>query len=123
MLRTIREFWNDQRGIAMILVAIMLPAIVGFALLVIDMSRASNLHNDVQKGADAFAIAAAAELDGQPDAWTRAERAMENLVDNTTRFSNSGSVTLASAGSVTVNPGASACRSRGNLSWCFLRSL
>ncbi|WFP62787.1 pilus assembly protein TadG-related protein [Mesorhizobium sp. WSM4904] len=123
MLGTICRFWRDQRGIALILVTIMLPAIIGFALLAIDMSRANNLHNDVQKGADAFAIAAAAELDGAPDAWTRAERAMENLVDNTTRFSNSGLVTLASAGSVTVNPGASSCRSRGNISWCFLKSL
>ncbi|MER8923780.1 pilus assembly protein TadG-related protein [Mesorhizobium sp. M0802] len=67
MLGTIRAFWNDQRGIAMILVAIMLPVLVGFALLAIDMSRANSLHNDMQKGADAFVLAAAAELDGNTD--------------------------------------------------------
>jgi bifunctional non-homologous end joining protein LigD len=27
----------------------MLPAIIGFSVLVIDMSRANNLHNDLQK--------------------------------------------------------------------------
>ncbi|WP_214474156.1 pilus assembly protein TadG-related protein [Mesorhizobium sp. dw_380] len=91
MLGTIRAFWNDERGIAMILVAIMLPVIVGFALLVIDMSRANSLHNDLQKGADAFALAGAAELDGRTDAITRADRAILNLVHNNYRFSTQGS--------------------------------
>ncbi|MET3593155.1 hypothetical protein ABID26_002552 [Mesorhizobium shonense] len=80
MLRTIREFWNDQRGIAMILVAIMLPVLVGFAILAIDMSRANSLHNDLQKGADAMALAAAGELDGRADSISRAKRALANLV-------------------------------------------
>ncbi|ESX12640.1 pilus assembly protein TadG-related protein [Mesorhizobium sp. M1148] len=88
MLGTIRAFWNDQRGIAMILVAIMLPVLVGFALLAIDMSRANSLHNDMQKGADAFVLAAAAELDGNTDAITRANRARDNLLKtNATKFS------------------------------------
>ncbi|AGB47804.1 hypothetical protein Mesau_05498 [Mesorhizobium australicum WSM2073] len=106
MLGTIRAFWNDQRGIAMILVAIMLPVIIGFALLVIDMSRANSLHNDLQKGADALALAAAAELDGGTDAIIRANRALADsvlgntpLVDNTYRFSDQGSQkTLTSSG-------------------------
>ena len=54
-----------KRGIALILVSVMLPVIIGFSLLAIDMSRVNNLHNDLQKGADAFALAAAAELDGE----------------------------------------------------------
>ncbi|MER8564417.1 pilus assembly protein TadG-related protein [Mesorhizobium sp. M0924] len=98
MLGTIRAFWNDQRGIAMILVAIMLPVLVGFALLAIDMSRASGLHNDMQKGADAFALAMAAELDGNSDAITRANRARDNLLTtNSTKFSTSGNHTLVAA--------------------------
>ncbi|MDX8500274.1 pilus assembly protein TadG-related protein [Mesorhizobium sp. VK4C] len=95
MLRTIREFWNDQRGIAMILVAIMLPVLVGFALLAIDMSRASGLHNDLQKGADALALAAAAELDGRSDSIFRANNAVTNLLANRTLFSTSGDHQLA----------------------------
>nr|WP_246684365.1 pilus assembly protein TadG-related protein [Mesorhizobium sp. B2-6-5] len=49
----------------------MLPVLVGFSLLAIDMSRASSLHNDPQKGVDALALAAAAELDGRSDNITR----------------------------------------------------
>lgn len=94
MLRVVNRFWRDERGIALILVSIMLPAIVGFALLAIDMSRANNLHNDLQKAADAFAIAAAAELDGRDDAITRADRAIANLVDNTYTFSTAGTSQL-----------------------------
>lgn len=95
MLRTIRSFWNDQRGVAMILVAIMLPVLVGFALLAIDMSRANGLHNDLQKGADALALAVAAELDGRADSITRANLAATTLLTNNTKFSTSGDHTLA----------------------------
>ncbi|MDX8463433.1 TadE/TadG family type IV pilus assembly protein [Mesorhizobium humile] len=123
MLGTIREFWRDQRGVAMILVAIMLPVLVGFAVLALDMSRANGLHNDLQKGVDALALAGAAELDGNSDAWTRAERALGNLVSNNTIFADAGVVTLPGTGSATVNPTYSACRSRGQISWCFLASI
>lgn len=120
---TARNFSADRSGMALVYVSLLLPAIVGFSVLVIDMSRIGNLHNDLQKGADSYALAAAAELDGAPDAWTRAERALENLVDNTTKFSTGGNATLASSGSVTINPSAAACRSRGSISWCFLDDL
>lgn len=89
MLGTIRRFWRDQRGVALVLVSIMLPAIIGFSLLVIDMSRANNMHFDLQKGADAFAIAAAAELDGKADSISRADRALSTLVANQYYFSDS----------------------------------
>ncbi|TIN72105.1 MAG: hypothetical protein E5Y30_08545 [Mesorhizobium sp.] len=97
MLGTIRAFWNDQRGIAMILVAIMLPVLVGFALLAIDMSRANGLHNDLQKGIDALALATAAELDGRSDSITRANLAKTTLLTNKTKFSTAGDHTLALA--------------------------
>ncbi|ESZ22699.1 pilus assembly protein TadG-related protein [Mesorhizobium sp. L48C026A00] len=102
-------------------VSVMLPAIIGFALLTIDISRANNLHNDLQKGADAFAIAGAAELDGNPDAWTRAERALANLVENDSRFS---SVTVrADLDNGGVVNGTTACRNGGDIAWCFLASI
>ncbi|MGX7876849.1 TadE/TadG family type IV pilus assembly protein [Mesorhizobium sp. ORM6] len=90
MLGTIRGFWKDQRGIAMLLVAIMIPVLIGFSVLAIDMSRVNGLHNDLQKGVDAMALAAAAELDGNTDAITRANRAVTNLLANKTLFSTSG---------------------------------
>jgi Flp pilus assembly protein TadG len=95
MFHFLRKFWKDQRGVAMILVAIMLPVLVGFAVLAIDGSRASGLHNDLQKGVDALALAAAAELDGKSDSITRANRAVTNLLTNKTKFSTSGDHTLA----------------------------
>lgn len=99
MIAKLRKFGSDESGLAMILVSIMLPVLIGFALLAIDMSRAGNLHNDLQKGADSFAIAGAAELDGKPDSMTRADNALANLVDNTYRFSDAGpQQTLTDAG-------------------------
>ncbi|TPN89361.1 hypothetical protein FJ987_24295 [Mesorhizobium sp. CU2] len=90
MLGTVRKFWRDQRGVALLLVSIMLPAIIGFSLLAIDMSRVNNLHADLQKAADAMSLAAAAELDGQSDSITRANRAIANLVANNYTFSTAG---------------------------------
>ncbi|MBZ9668400.1 pilus assembly protein TadG-related protein [Mesorhizobium sp. ES1-3] len=119
MLRTIRAFWHDQRGIALVLVAVTLPAIVGFSLLVIDMSRVNNLQNDLQKAADSFSLAGAAELDGLPGSWARAERAMATLVDNESNFSTSGRFILTSG-----QPGGTArCNTAGNISWCFLKAI
>ncbi|AEH87109.1 TadE/TadG family type IV pilus assembly protein [Mesorhizobium opportunistum] len=119
MLRTVRAFWHDQRGIALILVSVTLPALIGFSLLAIDMSRVNNLHNDLQKGADAFALAGAAELDGTTGAWARAERAMAKLVKNESNFSTSGRFFLASD-----QPGGTVrCNSAGNISWCFLKTI
>src|SRR5437016_1216859 len=99
-LRSLTEsFLRDDDGNALVFVAIMLPVLVGFALLAIDMSRANSLHNDMQSGADAFALAAAAELDGNSDAITRANNAIANLLTdpakgNKTKFSTSGNHTL-----------------------------
>jgi len=122
MLRTIRAFWHDQRGIALILVSVTLPAIIGFSLLAIDMSRVNNMHNDLQKAADAFALAGAAELDGTTGAWVRAEHAMATLVNNESYFSTTGTngrFTLASG----EPGGALRCNSAGNISWCFLKTI
>ena len=41
----LRRFARDERGAALILVTVMLPVLVGFSLLAIDMSRVNNLHN------------------------------------------------------------------------------
>ncbi|WP_254633779.1 pilus assembly protein TadG-related protein [Mesorhizobium sp. GbtcB19] len=100
MFRGIRAFWKDQRGVAMILVAIMLPVLIGFAVLAIDMSRATSLHNDLQKGADAMALASAAELDGRSDSITRADRALAALLSNKYQFASGSDVptVLARAG-------------------------
>lgn len=90
----LHRFLRDDGGQAMVFVAILIPVLIGFSLLTIDMSRVNNLHNDLQKAADAFAIAGAAELDGGSDAIERATRAITNLVANQSRFSTAGTHTL-----------------------------
>ena len=89
----------DQSGMAFIYVTAMLPVIIGFALLAIDASRVYVLNSSLQHGADAIALAMAAELDHTSDTKTRAERAANNLVSNPATFTstfstvNGGTVT------------------------------
>src|SRR5687767_839694 len=85
-----KRFCQSEDGVSLVLVTITLPVILGLGLLVIDGSRFYSLHNDLQKAADAFALAAAAELDGANDAIERADRALANLVQNVSSFSTEG---------------------------------
>ncbi|HTJ57248.1 MAG TPA: pilus assembly protein TadG-related protein [Devosiaceae bacterium] len=95
---TLARFIADERGNALIFVTLMLPVLVGFSVLAIDMSRVSSLHNDLQSGVDALALAGAAELDGKANARSRATTAIQTLItDNSTKFSTAGNHTLTSA--------------------------
>lgn len=78
--------WGDDRGAIAVALAVALPAIAGLAFLAVDTGRYYNLHTSLQSAADAFALAAAAELDRKPDSVTRAERAVAHLVENDHRF-------------------------------------
>lgn len=84
-----RSLRADQSGMALIYVTAMLPVIIGFALLAIDASRVYILNSSLQHGADAIALAMAAELDRTSDATTRAVRAKDNLVSNPATFTDS----------------------------------
>jgi hypothetical protein len=106
--RPLKDLNNDRSGMVLIYVTVMLPVIIGFALLAIDVGRLSTLHSSLQNGADAIALAAAGELDlkpdsdspgadtdpdddgaGDTDSISRAERAINTLVDNPTTFATS----------------------------------
>ncbi|HEX9906302.1 MAG TPA: pilus assembly protein TadG-related protein, partial [Propylenella sp.] len=89
-----KRFSRSEDGVSLVFVTVALPALVGFALLAVDASRVYNLHYDLQKGADAFALAAAAELDRSGDACERAERAIANLLANRHSLSDLGIHTL-----------------------------
>ena len=97
LARLLQRFVADQQGQALIMMTVMLPALVGFSLLAIDMARVNNLHNDLQRAADAFALAAAAELDGTAGAIGRADKAIVTLLENQSRFADGGVHTLALA--------------------------
>jgi hypothetical protein len=91
--RALGRLRNDRSGISLIYVTIALPAIIGFALLAIDVSRVWSLQSSLQHGADSLALAGAGELDRRPDvpndSITRANRAINELVSNPALFADS----------------------------------
>ena len=82
-------------GTVAVYVTVLLPFLIGGAILTVDAGRLYSLQTSLQAGADAFALAGAAELDGQSqpngdDSITRANRAISNLVTNKTRLGTAG---------------------------------
>ena len=80
--------WSDTQGIILPYVTMMLVVIVGVSVLALDGARFMSLQTQLQSGADALALAGAAELDRLPGAETRAIRAINNLFANATLFGN-----------------------------------
>jgi Flp pilus assembly protein TadG len=84
--RFAKTFWRDTSGIILPYVTLMLVAIVGMAVLAIDGARFMSLQTQLQNGADALALAGAAELDRLPDAEDRAVHAIRSLLANSSLF-------------------------------------
>ena len=57
------HLWRDESGVILPYVTVMLVVFVGVAALALDAARSLSLQTQLQKGADALAIAGAAELD------------------------------------------------------------
>ena len=110
LMQCFSAFHADKSGIALIYVTVALPVIIGFSLLAIDVGRLSTLQSTLQHGADALALAGAGELDRGPDAITRANYAIDHLLNANAANSNVG---LFSASPVTINgaavPAANRC--------------
>jgi Flp pilus assembly protein TadG len=87
----------DTRGVILPYVTVMLVVIIGVSLLALDGARFMSLQTQLQNGADALALAGAAELDRLPDAETRAINAINTLVANRTLAGGSSSRTIAVA--------------------------
>jgi Flp pilus assembly protein TadG len=92
------RLWHDQRGVTLVYVSLIAAVLVGFAGLVIDGARYVTTNTQLQSAADAAALAAATQLDGRPDAITRATNAAMTspLVTNSQTFAT-GSSTVAIA--------------------------
>src|SRR6266705_4492784 len=71
-----RAFWNDTGGVILPYVTMMLVVIVGVSVLALDGARYMSLQTQLQNGADALALAGAAELDRTPTAIERANKAI-----------------------------------------------
>src|SRR5262252_6217400 len=93
--RFARTFWNDTSGVILPYVTVMLVVIVGLSVLALDGARFMSLQTQLQNGADALALAGAAELDRLPDAETRARTAIERLLTNSTLFGSGTNRTIA----------------------------
>src|SRR5215470_11821103 len=76
----VADFAKDQRGVILPLVALTIVALLGLGALALDASRYFDLQTQLQKAADAFALAGAKELDGRPGAHARADAAIQNLL-------------------------------------------
>jgi hypothetical protein len=73
----------------------MLVVIVGLSVLALDGARFMSLQTQLQNGADALALAGAAELDRLPDAERRARTAIQRLLTNSTLFGSRANRTIA----------------------------
>src|SRR3984893_4569524 len=85
---SIKSFRADTDGIILPYVTMMLVVIVGVSVLALDGSRYMSLQTPLQHGADAWAIAGAAELDRTPTAIERATNAVDSLITNSSLFGN-----------------------------------
>src|ERR1700681_576621 len=84
--QSIKAFWGDTDGVILPYVTMMLVVIIGVSALALDGSRYMSLQTQLQNGADALALAGAAELDRMPTAIERAMKAIDNLVTNSSLF-------------------------------------
>jgi hypothetical protein len=75
----------------------MLVVIVGVSVLALDAARYMSLQTQLQNGADALAIAGAAELDRLPDAETRSVNAINTLLSNSSLFGAGAEKTVRAA--------------------------
>jgi len=77
---------HDQRGVVAILFVMVLPVLLGFAALAVDLARINLTRVELQNAADAATLAGVLSLNdagGDPFNWTAAEnKAMELAQDN-----------------------------------------
>src|SRR6202790_569580 len=83
---SLKSFRADTDGVILPYVTIMLVVIVGVSVLALDGSRYMRLQTQRRDGADALALAGAAELDRTPTAIQRAITAINILITNSSLF-------------------------------------
>jgi hypothetical protein len=88
---------RDVDGVVLPYVVLTLAVVIGVAALALDGSRLMSVQTQLQNGADALALAGAAELDRRPDSIIRAEAAIGNLLTNPVRGAGIGQVVRVSS--------------------------
>ncbi|WP_371060558.1 pilus assembly protein TadG-related protein [Rhodosalinus sp. 5P4] len=97
----LEAFARDEHGGVIILAAVSMAVMLGMAALVFDMGRLATTQTELQSFADNVALAAAGELDGEPDAIARANAATGSLVEGGQTFAE-GAQALTGAVDATV---------------------
>lgn len=98
------RFRRQCEGFALAFTLVALPFLLAVAVWIIDGSRVTNLHTDLQNAVDAMALAGARELDGRNNAITRARAAIQQLNTNNAWFGNvDGATSLGAKFNVTYN--------------------
>lgn len=101
MKRHLHSFATESRGTILVFWAIALAAVLGITALSFDIGRVASTHAELQSFADHVALAAAGELDGKPDAITRATSAAAGMVSGSQSFGD-GSHALGGASDYTI---------------------
>ncbi|HEX9802686.1 MAG TPA: pilus assembly protein TadG-related protein, partial [Gammaproteobacteria bacterium] len=83
-----RRFSSDtgQHGYVLVMLVLVLVVLLGIAALALDLGRLYVLRTEMQNAVDAAALAAAAELNAQEGALTRAEAAGRGLIQSDSHF-------------------------------------
>ena len=92
----LRRCVDDTQGGVLALSVVLLLVLVGTGGLILDFGRVWNSQSEFQAFADHAALVAAGELDGNPDAITRANNALVQLITDRQAYANEGTTLDAS---------------------------
>jgi hypothetical protein len=94
-------FAAAEDGAVLVLWGLFLAVALGFLALSFDLGRVASTQSELQSYADQVALAAAGELDGRPDAITRATAAASGLIRDRQTYADGANI-LAGAGNYTL---------------------
>jgi len=81
---------HDERGSILPLIGVLVGLFCGLLALTFDVGRIGVTHSEMQAYTDHVALAAAGELDGKPDAITRATAAAEAMIEDYRTYGDGG---------------------------------
>ena len=94
-------FAKAEDGAVLVLWALFLAVALGFLALSFDLGRVASTQSELQSYTDQVALASAGELDGRPDAITRATAAAAGLIADRQTYAD-GTNALGGAGNYTI---------------------
>ncbi|MEQ9641769.1 MAG: pilus assembly protein [Alphaproteobacteria bacterium] len=86
--RKIRSYFLDRHGASAVYLALVAPLLLGTGVLAVDVGRLVVLRSQMQNAADAVAISAANQLNGDDGSRDRATSVANNVLNNQTRLAD-----------------------------------